>query len=291
MNRYVFLSAIALFACDRGPRNGDPSNSSTGSESAGSTATADASAAGAADPQPSSSDGSDGGVVSDAADAGTLAVNTAPAAPVEPPIARPCQITVERSGSAEPNVARVYRVRPEGVALGLSTVNATLTFRYDAQGRIVSAGSTTYTWRPDNSGTRTNGRQRTTIRAAASGDLVLEGSERHRYDDRGRLVRSEGGRRFLEYVYGADGTFTTRHNYPDTDEFCVADLVAVTRDSRGRPASDRFEGCGINEAPYTLRYEYGEGDRIATVRIDLEHDGRDEAVARLQYPSADGGCR
>lgn len=207
--------------------------------------------------------------------------------------ARPCEVRVELAddaGSAAECV-ELERVRPEGRALSVCFgPSAPLRFRYDGAGRIVEAPGATYAHQRNGSATRTRGTVRTTLAFDPAGRVVREDRSRITYTPDGRVARREGGGRFVEYVYQPDGTYTTRHNYPDRDEFCVADLVEVRLDAQGRPALERYDNCGINEVPRTLRTSYGSGDRIERIEVDLRSDGTTEGTVRLRYPDADGGC-
>lgn len=228
----------------------------------------------------------------DAAPAVDASAPTVAAAPIEPPYARPCSITVRSQMAAtDTNCARLYRVRPTDTEFEVCNTQTTpFVFRYDANGRIVSGRNATFRWTRDRSGTRTVGRQNTAVTIDAEHRFVTVGTIRNTFDAQGRLTRQEGARRFLQYNYNADGTFTTNHNYPDSEEFCVADLVEVRRNARGLPEVERFDNCGINETAYTLRYEFGEGNRIDAVHVDLESNGSDDLHVTLTYPPAGGAC-
>ncbi len=207
--------------------------------------------------------------------------------------ARPCEVRVEVAGDAgnPAECVELERVRPEGRALSVCFgAGAPLRFRYDASGRIVAAPGATYAHQRNGSATRTRGTVRTALGFDAAGRVVREGASRITYTPDGRIARREGGGRFLEYAYRPDGTYTTTHNYPDSEEFCVADLVEVRLDDRGRPALERYDNCAINEMPHTLRTTYGANDRIERIEVDVLSDGTTEGAVRLRYPDADGGC-
>ncbi len=174
-------------------------------------------------------------------------------------------------------------VQPEGRPLTLCLARTpSLAFRYDDAGRVVSAAGARYAY-TRGAATRTCDGRATRVAFDAAGRLVRDGEQRRRFDAAGRLVREESGGRYLAYEYGPDGTYTTRHNYPDSDEFCVADRVEVQRDARGRVALERYDGCAINEVARTLRYAYGEGDRLESIEVDLGSDGTRDATLRLRY--------
>lgn len=158
-----------------------------------------------------------------------------------------------------------------------------LQYRYDERGRIVEAPGARYTYGARATMIRVGASGRAVMTLDASGRIARVGSARTRYDDHGRILRSESGRSFVEYVYAPDDTYTTRHNYPDTDEFCVADRTVVTRDALGRVASDVYDHCGINEVPRTLHYRYDSEDRIERIEVDLHSDGSIDAVLVLRY--------
>lgn len=158
-----------------------------------------------------------------------------------------------------------------------------LSFRYDDKGRIVESPTAKYTYGAGREATRSTGGRATKLQLDAGGRLVQDGAERLRYDALGRLVRAESGGRFLAYLYAPDDTYTTNHNYPDRDEFCVADRVEVVRDARGRVARDRYDHCGINEIPRTLHYHYGPKDELETLEVDLQSDASIDATLRLRY--------
>jgi hypothetical protein len=207
------------------------------------------------------------------------------AAPRDLPPSRPCAIEISRL-TPDPNdeCLELDRVRPEGRALSVCFARASrLTFRYDENGRIVESPLAKYTYGPGRTGTRVTGNRTSKLAFDAEGRLVQDGAERLRYDARGRLVRSESGARFLAYVYAPDDTYTTDHNYPDRDEFCVADRVEVVRDSVGRVAKDRYDHCGINETPRTLHYHYGPHDELVSVDVDLHSDATLDATLKLRY--------
>ncbi|MDO9016966.1 MAG: hypothetical protein Q8S73_04940 [Deltaproteobacteria bacterium] len=134
------------------------------------------------------------------------------------------------------------------------------------------------------------GATRATLGFDAAGRVVREGASRTTYTPDGRVARREGGGRFVEFVYQPDGTYTTRHNYPDRDEFCLADRVEVRVDAQGRPVLDRYDHCGINEVPRTLRTTYRGDERIERIEVDLGSDGTIEGAVILRYPGADGRC-
>ncbi len=211
------------------------------------------------------------------------------AAPRDLPPARPCGISVSlATGYTSNDCLDIDRVQPEGTALSVCFARAVqLSFRYDDKGRIVESPSAKYTYGPGREGTRSpvvaHGERATKLLFDASGRRIQDGPERLRYDTLGRLVRSESGGRFLAYVYAPDDTYTTNHNYPDRDEFCVADRVEVGRDSQGRVARDRYDHCGINEVPRTLHYRYGPKDEIETIDVDLQSDSTIDATLKLRY--------
>jgi YD repeat-containing protein len=157
-----------------------------------------------------------------------------------------------------------------------------LRYSYDDQGRILSGPSTRYVH--GKNGAARSGDRAGHVVFNARGRLVSDGSTHHTYDALGRLVRVDfGGSRFLAYKYAADGTYTTDHNDPDSDEFCEASLTEVRRDARGLIVLDRFEGCLINEFSHTLRYSHDERDRIQRIDIDLDSDGTVELIVKLRF--------
>jgi hypothetical protein len=275
------IALSSLGACERPQPITTEGN--TGSSGTASTTIVAADASAPSSPEADASPAVDASAP--VADTGVVA-----AAPIEPPYARPCSITVERAAGVTNNNVRLYRVRPEGEAIELAFEQSPLRYQYDATGRVTAGPGSTYRWTGPRAAARTSGRQRTNVTFDEQQRLVGEGQGRHSYDSAGRLVRSDWGRRFLEYRYAPDGTFTTNHNYPDSDEFCVADLVEVRRDARGLPVIERFDNCGINEVNYTLRYEFGEGNRIDVVHIDVESNGSEDVVARFSYAAAGASC-
>ncbi len=187
-----------------------------------------------------------------------------------------------RSTDSGPACITLDRVQPESVPLGVCFGEpTTLRFRYDAEARIVESPSGTYTHRTGGRATWSRGRERIALTFDEAHRLIQRGRVRYRYDDAGRLVRIEESGHHLAYVYGADDTYTTEHDYPDSDEFCVADRVEVTRDTHGRVATDRYDNCGINEIPRTLAYRYDEAGALVGVDVDLLSDGSVEVVLTL----------
>lgn len=220
------------------------------------------------------------------ADGASVAVGTGTSAsPLELPLAKPCAVEISGRDSGASDVCiPLERVQPEGRPLDVClSRTARLTFRFDASGRIVGSSAATYTYGPGRDGVRVSGGRATKLTFDASGRIVREGSETLRYDTKGRLVRREGAKRFLAYTYAPDDTYTTTHNYPDRDEFCVADRVEVRRDPRGRVALDRYDHCGINEVPRTLHYSYGPNDVLDTIDVDVESDGTIDGTVKLRY--------
>ena len=207
------------------------------------------------------------------------------AAPRDLPPARPCGIAVSLApGYTSDDCLELDRVQPAGTPLTVCFARAAqLSFRYDDKGRIVESPDAKYTYGAGREGIRTRGGRGTKLLFDAAGRLVQDGAERLRYDTLGRLVRSESGGRYLAYVYAPDDTYTTTHNYPDRDEFCVADRVEVVRDPQGRVARDRYDHCGINEIPRTLHYRYGPKDELEILEVDLQSDSTIEATLKLRY--------
>lgn len=273
------LAALTVSACDRQSTTQTPTPEQHNSGTTNTPVAADA-----APPQPEP--------VAEASTATDASAPVVAAAPIEPPYARPCSISVRSQGPTEnPLCVRLYRVRPTSTELEIcNTQTSPIVFRYDANGRILSGNGTTFRWTRDRVGTRTAGRQSVSVTVDAEQRFVNVGGSRITYDAQGHLVREEGGRRFLQYAYAADGTFSTTHNYPDREEFCVAELVEVRRNARGLPEIERFDNCGINETRYTLRYEFGEGNRIDVIHADVESDGSEELHATLTYAPAGGAC-
>jgi hypothetical protein len=218
-------------------------------------------------------------------------VASAPASPPPPPLdlppARPCEVAAEKvpGGASDSACVDLRRVQPEGHASSACfRGEPPARYRYDAQGRIESAPGVRYRWGKGGAATRIAGRDSTEVRFdLATKRLVSQAGNKLRYDDKGRLVRAEGGGRFIAYDYAPDGTYKTSHNYPDRDEFCEADLVKVTRDDKGRVLTDVYDHCGINEAPHTLTYHYDEENRIRLIEVDFASDGGTDGVVRLRY--------
>lgn len=208
-----------------------------------------------------------------------------PAPPLDLPLSKPCAVEISgRDGGAGDACIPLERVQPEGRPLDVCLSRTSrLAFHFDASGRIVSSPGATYTYGSGRDGVRVSGGRSTKLTFDASGRIVKEGSETLRYDASGRLVRREGAKRFLAYTYAPDDTYTTTHNYPDRDEFCVADRVEVRRDPRGRVALDRYDHCGINEVPRTLHYHYGSNDVLDAIDVDVESDGTIDATVKLRY--------
>lgn len=278
MKRLSILTLVlAAAACERTSSPAAPSASP--SASSGTSATvADASALPASE------------TAADAASAPVLDAASAPvvaAAPIEPPFVRPCSIAITTAPNTPEGCYRTYRVRPEGTLTNLCmTGMSSVTYRYDAQGRITAGHNSSYRWTGPRAGVRTSGRTRTNVQLDDQGRLSREGEETITYDAQGRLAREATRTRHVEYRYAADGTYEIGHNYPDSDEFCISNVVELRRDARGLPSLERYDNCQINDTPYTLRYEYGEGNRIEVIRVDIESNGSEDAVARLTYPAA-----
>jgi hypothetical protein len=289
-HRLLALVACVLAACERSaPSSIDPALSAGGEP----RALTDASSGfDAASPSASATDDASAQSNTDAS-VPSADVVSYDVAPIEVAPSKPCEIQIEvaNAEAAQGQCIEVPAIQPAGEVYSLCVGTPTvLRFRYDDRGRIVEAGNARYEWRPDGSARRTSGRTVTTLRFDASGRVIAEGATRITYDALGRLRRSETQRRFLQYNYLPDGTYTTAHNYPDSDEFCVADRVEVRRDARGRAVFERYDNCGINEINRTLHLEYGANDRLARVRVDLLSDGTVDATATLRYPAANGAC-
>lgn len=199
--------------------------------------------------------------------------------------ARPCEIVVERApGLDRDECIEIERIQPEALPVTICAMRTTrLEYRYDDAGRIVEAPGARYVHGKAGKATRTRDGRATPLRFDAASRLVQDGATRRRYDAAGRIVREESGGHFLAYDYAADGTYTTRHDYPDRDEFCVADRVAVERDARGRVSVERYDHCAINEVARTLRYHWSERDELESVEIDLDSDGSVDATLRLRH--------
>lgn len=181
-------------------------------------------------------------------------------------IARPCRI--DRRWTIEPeSVSRecfpLWVVRPDGLPLWFCTEEATTELRYDPVGHLV---------RED----------RETDEHDAEGRLIRGGDVRYLYDAEGRLLRIEG-ERFVEYRYQPDGTFSLHHDHPDSDEFCEAERVEVTRDAQGRVIGSRFDYCAINESPRTERYALDDRGRLSQIEVDIDSDGSFEVALSLDY--------
>lgn len=204
---------------------------------------------------------------------------------VEPPAARPCEVIVEPRGAGHPRECfELDRVQPEGHPLSVCVEQPQrLVFVFDAQGRVLEGPGVTYEHGHGGAAKRKQAGRVTRVRFDASGRLVEDGPSRRRHDAAGRLLRVDDGKHFVEYVYAPDGTYTTRHNYPDRDEFCLSDRVEVRRDERGRPAVDRHEHCEINETPRTLHYRYDVQGRLERIEIDVGSDGSIDAELRLRF--------
>lgn len=283
MKRLSILAlALALAACERAAA--PTTNGASTSTSSGTTSLPDA----APEPSPNAlaSDAAIVGASDAASDAASAPVVAA--APIEPPFARPCSLAISTAPNTEAGCYRTYRVRPEGTLTDLCmTGMSNVTYRYDEQGRILAGHHTSYQWTGPRAGFRTSGRTRTSVRLDDQLRFVTEGSETITYDAQGRLAREATRTRHVDYRHAADGTFEIGHNYPDQEEFCISNIVEVRRNARGLPELERFDNCQINDTPYTLRYEYDDRNRITVVRVDVESNGSEDAVARLTYP-ADG---
>lgn len=197
---------------------------------------------------------------------------------------RPCVVTSTRLPGAAPGGVTLRRVQPEGqpLAVGLGD-EPPMRFVYDAKGRVLEGQRGRYVHAPDGTAILTLDGRRTKVAFDARGRLVQDGPTRFEYDPLGRLARATSGRRFVAHEYAKDGTYRVRHNYPDREEFCESDLVEVVRDARGRVASDRYDGCGMNETPNTVRYGYDERDRLVTIEVDLGSNGHADAIVRLEH--------
>lgn len=208
-----------------------------------------------------------------------------PPMPIDVPVARPCEVVVTASTPPSTEACvELERVQPESIPLSVCPQNpGTQTFRFDDQGRILEGPGSRYAYRANGTATRTVGRQRTTLRFDAQHNITQLGSATRTFDLLGRLLRSESGRHHLQYVYAPDGTYTTEHDYPDADEFCVADLVEVGRDATGHVAFDRYDHCGINEVPRTIRYQYDETGLVIGAEIDVQSDGTIDATVTFRY--------
>ncbi|MFO0555701.1 MAG: hypothetical protein U0271_45410 [Polyangiaceae bacterium] len=214
-----------------------------------------------------------------------VATTQASAAPIlDAAPARPCEVAVEKKGDPGNNCVELERVQPEGRPLNLCFKdNKPLRFKYDDKGRIVSGPDTTYTYAADGTATRTREKQKVKVRFNDKFLVIQDGNTKLQYDDKGRIVKEESNGKFLQYKYNPDDSYGTDHNYPDSDEFCVADRVEVKHDSQGRPQLDRYDNCGINETPRKLTYKYNAAGQIEHIDVDFSSDGTIDGGATLKY--------
>jgi hypothetical protein len=115
-----------------------------------------------------------------------------------------------------------------------------------------------------------------------AGRLLTYGESSYRYDNHGRRIRTDAEGMFDSVRFAADGTSTSDHNYPDSDEFCVADITAVEGDPT-HPSMQRVEGCEINEVPRTVRYTRDAYERVTAFTVDVRNDGSVDVTGTVSY--------
>jgi len=199
------------------------------------------------------------------------------------PGSRLCELTIVPRAGSPRQVFGLPQVAPLGLPIHIdSDEPGPVRFRYDRDGRVIEAAEAKYTYQGALRVTLSwQGRDRT-LQLDARGRIVRDGRTTYSYDAKGRLVEQRAEERYLQYVYAPDGTFTTKHNYPDTDEFCVSFVVEATRDARGRVASERYDGCQIYEIAHTRYYQYGvEG--LEGIDFDYDSDGTIDLRVELHY--------
>lgn len=197
---------------------------------------------------------------------------------------QPCTITVAAEEDAENGCFEVPHLQVAGLAQMVCVrAEEPYTFSYDDQGRLLTDGWRTFTYAADGTATVAgHADEPWPVRFDDSGRVAAYGESAYTWDELGRLSRVEEGDRFLAYAYAADGTYTTTHNYPDTDEFCVADRTAVEGPVE-QPTMERYAHCEINEMPRTLRYTWDEHGRITSFTIDAFNDDTVDATATVSY--------
>ncbi len=264
---------VLVVGCRRGEPDAAPAAGSSSDEGSAASASTPPHAEGAAAP--------------DAEDPGTAP----PATPDSGELAsarfsQPCTITTQTlDAAAEPNCYEVPELMVSGhPQAACVTQDAPRVFTYDAEGRVV-ADSGGWTWAWDASGTggavAPNGSM-TSVRSDLWGRIIEMGETTFGWDEHGRRVRWTEGEHSVTRAYAEDGTYELVHDFPDSAEYCEAEVTGVTGDPL-RPDSQTFGGCEIYERPRTLTYTRDERGRIVGIDIDTASDGTIEARVTVGY--------
>lgn len=224
-----------------------------------------------------------------------------PAASKPVPVAfsktQPCTITTK---STDPKAnLECFEIRALQVAGHAQRIcfpiKEAYTLEYDDKGRILNDGLYSYEHAEDGKAKSTRiGDGKPTISKAkfdASGRMVERSGAKFTFDEAGRLIKSDYGKRFTAVKYADDGTFISDHNYPDSDEECESDLFVVTKNEHGQTLTEEYGGCEINEASRTLTFTYDAAGRPTHIDIELttgeESDGSVDATVDVSYACHD----
>ncbi len=210
---------------------------------------------------------------------------------------QPCTITTK---STDPKAnLECFEIRALQVAGHAQRIcfpiQAPYTYEYDEQGRILNDGLYKYEHGEDGNAKSTwigDGKPTiATVKFDAAGRMVQRGDARYTFDEAGRLIKSDYGKRFTAVKYASDGTFVSDHNYPDSDEECESDLFVVTKNEFGQTLTEEYGGCEINESARKLSFEYDAAGRPTHIDIELitgeESDGSVEATVDVSYACHD----
>lgn len=228
-----------------------------------------------------------------------VALKQAPSKPIPLAFAKtqPCTITTK---STDPKAnLECFEIRALQVAGHAQRIcfpiKAPYTLEYDDKRRILNDGLYSYEHAEDGNAKSTwigDGKPRVSkAKFDASARMVQRDGTKFTFDESGRLIKSDYGKRFTAVKYADDGTFTSDHNYPDSDEECESNLFVVTKNEHGQTLTEEYGGCEINEASRTLTFTYDAAGRPTHIDIELttgeESDGSVDATVDVSYACHD----
>lgn len=210
---------------------------------------------------------------------------------------QPCTITTK---STDPNAnLECFEIRALQVAGHAQRIcfpiKEPYTLSYDEEGRILDDGLYSYEHGKDGKSKSTSiGGGKPTVSKVkfdAVGRMVQRSGAQFTFDESGRLIKSDYGKRFTAVKYAGDGTFVSDHNYPDSDEECESNLFVVTKNEHGQTLTEEYGGCEINESGRVLTFSYDAAGRPTHIDIELiageDPDGSVDATVDVSYACHD----
>lgn len=213
------------------------------------------------------------------------AVAAGPLRPQEPGAYRPCEIEVasctkesKPCPADESCAVQLVRLIPEGEPLEYNLTGlGTRSWRYAADGRVLSGPDAVYEHTGPTSGFRVREGKRTPVKFDAQGRLIQIGTDyRLEYTPDGRAAghssRTKGGKweRKLTVGWYENQRFDVSWTYSDADEYCDPSPETVEVDAQGRVVREVFRSCNINYSSFDLRYQYDTANRPVGLDIECE---------------------